>query len=438
MYSKSQSLSKTKFNKIRKLQKQWKNVRFLIIDESSLVGLKMLNEININLQLAKNSTKPFGGLHILFSGDFAQLSPVSQKALYFRPEEERLNLRQSNESFALLNAGRLLWKQLTHSIILTEQCRQTTDKEFSALLSRLRNGTATEESLKSDFALLNNRIVNESNFMTNDWRDAPIIVGRNLLREKLNLIKIRQYAHWSNNTLFVCKSTDKLIKNGANALLTKRVNAMISILEEKDTENLMTNLPLVYKGKYLITKNLAVRNGIVNGTEVELHAVCTQENVIIDLGDPQHSEVILCELPKYLLVKKINEHAYNNLKFENLQDGLIPIFPQTVTFSVKPKCAALGTKSVSVRRSQFPLTPAYALTAYKAQGKTLNKLIIDLTKPATGKLDFDYAYVALSRAKSLNDILILREFDNKILSPKIPVDYFLEMERLKEIEVLSI
>ena len=263
----------------------------------------------------------------------------------------------------------------------------------------MRNGTSTEESLKKDYEILNKKIINESNFVSNDWRDAPIIVGRNLLREQLNMIKIRQYSQTTKN---------KVIKHGSNSLLTKRVNAMITTLEEKDTENLMTNLPLVYKG-----------------------------NVLINLNEYHNTDIILKEMPKYLLVKKINNNSNNNLKFDHLPIDLIPIFPQTVTFAVKPKCAALGTKSVSVRRTQFPLTPAYALTAYKAQGKTLNKVIIDLTKPPSGKLDFAYAYVALSRAKSLNDIFILRDFDIKMLSPNIPVDYFLEIDRLKSIEVLS-
>jgi hypothetical protein len=400
-----------------------------------MVGLKMLNEININLQLAKESEKPFGGLHVIFSGDFAQLSPISNDALYVRPQEERGRLRLNKESHALLNAGRILWKQLTHSITLTEQCRQTNDPIFSTLLGRLRNGNWTNSSLQQDFDILNERIINESNFHADDWRDAPIIVGRNSLREQINLIKIKDYAQNSKNTLFMCNSIDKIVKNGSNALLTKRVSAMISTLEEKDTENLMTTLPLAYKAKYIITKNLAVKNGIVNGTEVELHGICTHENLIVNLKDIAQMQFTLKEMPKYLLVKKVLNIQNTHLNFTNLNQDLIPILPLTVSISVKPKCAALGTKSVSVRRTQFPLTPAYALTAYKAQGKTLNKVIIDLTQPPTGKLDFAYAYVALSRAKSLNGILILRDFNIKLLSPKIPVNYFLEIDRLKSIEV---
>ena len=260
---------------------------------------------------------------------------------------------------------------------------------------------------------------------------APIIVSRNLLREQLNDIKIREYAKRSNNTLFMCPAVDRLVKNGENILLKKRVNSMIGLLEEKDTENLMTNLPLVHKAKYFLTKNLAVKNGLVNGTEVELHSVCLENDSIVNINDNH----VLNQIPKYLLVKKLTNNCTNNLLFDHLDKDLIPIFPQTSSFYVKPKCDALGTKSVTVSRTNFPLTPSYALTAYKAQGKTLGKVIVDLCKPPIGRLDFAYCYVALSRAKSLKDILILRPFDKKCLCPKISGDYFVEIERLNTISV---
>ena len=94
----------------------------------------------------------------------------------------------------------------------------------------------------------------------------------------------------------------------------------------------------------------------------------------------------------------------------------------------------MGSRTFQVKRTQFPLTPAYACTAYKVQGKTLNKVIIDLKYPPTGKLDRAYAYVALSRVKNLNDILILRPFEKKILNTKFSDDYIIECERLLELE----
>ena len=45
------------------------------------------------------------------------------------------------------------------------------------------------------------------------------------------------------------------------------------------------------------------------------------------------------------------------------------------------------------------------MTVHKAQGKTINNLIIDLSK--TGKLKREYPYVGLSRTTTLKNLVIL-------------------------------
>ena len=87
-----------------------------------------------------------------------------------------------------------------------------------------------------------------------DWLSAPIIVCRNYLRKKLNYYKIHFYANSNNKTVFLCKAEDKVIKKGCDNTLNKRVKSIIRLSEEKDTKNLMTNLPLVFGGKYFITR----------------------------------------------------------------------------------------------------------------------------------------------------------------------------------------
>ena len=53
--------------------------------------------------------------------------------------------------------------------------------------------------------------------------------------------------------------------------------------------------------------------------------------------------------------------------------------------------------------TQFPLQLGYALTIHKAQGKTLDKVIIDTNK---GAFAHGQMYVALSRTRKLSDIHI--------------------------------
>ncbi len=62
------------------------------------------------------------------------------------------------------------------------------------------------------------------------------------------------------------------------------------------------------------------------------------------------------------------------------------------------------------------------MTDYKCQSKTYSKAIIDLTAPAVGRTDTNSAYVMISRFRSLDGMLILRDFDGnaRINSKMVP------------------
>jgi hypothetical protein len=54
----------------------WEGVDYLFIDEISMIGCSLLYNISEALIEAKGNTSPFGGINVIFAGDFAQLPPV--------------------------------------------------------------------------------------------------------------------------------------------------------------------------------------------------------------------------------------------------------------------------------------------------------------------------------------------------------------------------
>ncbi|KJK84849.1 hypothetical protein H633G_11351 [Metarhizium anisopliae BRIP 53284] len=70
------------------LQKKLKDIKYLIIDEKSMLGLRQLSWIDDRLREAFPSRNEefFGSLNILLVGDFFQLPPVLQKPLYYDKE----------------------------------------------------------------------------------------------------------------------------------------------------------------------------------------------------------------------------------------------------------------------------------------------------------------------------------------------------------------
>ena len=57
----------------------WKNVDVLIIDEVSMMSKKLFDILNKIAQVVRKSKEPFGGMQVIFSGDFYQLPPVGDE-----------------------------------------------------------------------------------------------------------------------------------------------------------------------------------------------------------------------------------------------------------------------------------------------------------------------------------------------------------------------
>ncbi|TFK60571.1 hypothetical protein BDN72DRAFT_743334, partial [Pluteus cervinus] len=69
------------------------------------------------------------------------------------------------------------------------------------------------------------------------------------------------------------------------------------------------------------------------------------------------------------------------------------------------------------------------MTAHKAQGQTLPRIIADLSN-CSGS---ESPYVMVSRVRRLDDLKILRSFDFKVISRGLSQDLRLEFQRLQEL-----
>lgn len=84
------------------------------------------------------------------------------------------------------------------------------------------------------------------------------------------------------------------------------------------------------------------------------------------------------------------------------------------------------------RRHQLPLVPGFARTAYSTQGYTLPAGKVDLNlhdhaDPVTG-------YVAMSRFKRADDVLIIQPFDLAVFQQGIADQPRLLLERLRDMK----
>lgn len=67
-----------------KLEKEWRLVEYLLIDEMSMVGLHLLAKLNRIICSAKHVDPqvPFGGVSVIFFGDYLQYRPIYDAPLH--------------------------------------------------------------------------------------------------------------------------------------------------------------------------------------------------------------------------------------------------------------------------------------------------------------------------------------------------------------------
>ena len=109
---------------LSKLQRDFKSVHTIIIDEISMISDKMLTYISRRLSEIKNNRNAFGNMNVIVVGEF-QLRPINGK-------------------FEFKNT--LLW-QLFIPIFLRENMRQSGDVHYAELLNRARIGLLNDDDI---------------------------------------------------------------------------------------------------------------------------------------------------------------------------------------------------------------------------------------------------------------------------------------------------
>ncbi len=116
----------------KNLYTRYKGTQVLVIDEISMLHAHRLDMVDLVARTIRKDSRPFGGMQVVFCGDFFQLPPVSR------------NKEVSVNDFAF-NAK--VWKKLNPVVCyLTTEYRHTGDN-LSLVLRDMRSGTL-EDNLK--------------------------------------------------------------------------------------------------------------------------------------------------------------------------------------------------------------------------------------------------------------------------------------------------
>lgn len=358
-----QLITKIKKNKFAKAL--WKGTDILVVDEVSMLSLKLFNVLNEIGKTVRGNLKPFGGIQLIFSGDFFQLPPVGDKE---EPDTQRFCF----ESDA--------WNSVfdrSCQIQLVKIFRQT-DEIYSTILNQIREG----------------KIKRKSNDLLLQYVGRPF--DSKLVAEPTKLYPTRNKVENINNTKMAALNTEEKeykIKYLKDLEMTKSARMKRMDFTDKDIQIeldfLASNLICDKEMKLKIGSQIMCIVNIQSDTGIE---VCNGSQGIV---------TAFCEFT-----------GCPRVKFNN---GIERIMTRNVWES--DKIPGIGV-------SQVPIILAWALTIHKSQGATMDAAEIDV---GSGIFECGQTYVALSRVKSL-DGLYLTSFDaTRIRINKKVKDFYEEL-----------
>jgi PIF1 helicase. len=219
--------------------KDWAQRQYLIVDEVSMMDCRMLVNLHKNLRDTKASQDTyFGGVNVIFMGDFLQIPTVSQLDVYVDKPSK-------------WEQGHQLWRSLNAVVLLIDQMRQSDDPEFAAALRRIRIRKPTEEDIDMIMALVGVPLQCPTTI--------PIVVRRHKLRHALNTEKLREASQALNIPITHCLAN---IKTRLNMSLSEVYNVKggTKTLKGDGILSVIPGAPLI------ITQNINSPLGMLNSS----------------------------------------------------------------------------------------------------------------------------------------------------------------------------
>ena len=417
-----------------------------MIDEISQISGALLSQISAAICVIKECKKIFGNLNMFFFGDFYQMESISPSL--FRTLNECNVSKVNNNDGIEVTKGRGLWNQLDYAIFLDEPQRSK-DKIYSKIKRRIRNGCCEKE----DIAILNELTVQQSSLdYIKKIKEAPFYTTRHYEIDYINEKRVHFFASQHNRQIL--KWRTPIFINGQQISSESWIYDMLYHERYKFTQKNLKKIGrqffycegAPYKiletpkyGKYTgtVTSNIGVTVGIQLNNNEEFIKRKLNCKIRILTYPPK---VIFLHLRKHTLQEKIRG-------LEQFPLGTVPIFPvyESVILNIKKineKWFNLYNgptynvpSEIKIKLFGYKLSPAFANTDYGCQGSTQTHIVTNIIPgPYAKKNSSTSAYVILSRATSLDGILLSHPLTDKCLRINPLPDLIKETCRLKLIE----
>ena len=311
-------------NRLVELRKILRATELIIIDEISMISSNLMEMIAYRIHNAGYLGK------IMFVGDFFQLPPIVR-----RQDKEKHTDIFGEKLYAFES---IAWHRFELFVIELKEMKRTTDREFTHILAKVRQGICDDEVIHYMKKLTTHTLEEEN---------KTYLYGRNLEVENNNRLNLNQLD--SEETILF---SDTTIFGNINE---KKLNSWKNMLPILDNLTLKEGVPILFTinkwGKFF------------NGERGILKRI--EENYLIIEKDEEYI--------------KVEKHDFDLADMKVKEDGTVEM-------------TTLATVS------QFPLKLAYAITIHKSQGMSINSLVCNVDNIFSPS----QFYVAISRAMNPN------------------------------------
>lgn len=348
----------------KRAARRWIDTNLLILDEVSMMTPEFLEKLDcVARHIRRRPDTKFGGLQVVFTGDFAQLPPVNKEG-------------GGGPIFAFESP---LWPELIDVTVELVEIQRQRDPVFQKVLSEARMGRLSPESI----TVLEQR-------MGLDWQDHEI-----------------------RPTLLFSRNADVDNVNTQNmAALTgeRKIYKAQTIIESN----------IVRRGEFL---GDSFRTQIIHADDPDVQIALER----LDADAPYDNSVELCVGAQVMLLVNTDPGGglVNGSRgvVKGYTAGGLPIvhFLDVDEPVVVDRAKWEPAEFEGIGRWQIPLKIAYAITIHKSQGSTLNSALIDI---GSSTFEFGQAYVALSRVRTLAGLYVWKFDPRKVKAhPRVVAFY---------------
>ena len=385
----------------------------LIFDEKSMLCFRDLLDIERRLRAAQENEedrkKLFGGLHVIFCGDFYQLPPVAatHQALYMTPSKRKDATSLNTKDSEVIRRGRAIWEQFDSYAELIKNYRwDSADSTMSTIAPIARLGEKPVPTNLLD-RVNANLALNIDHALSKAHPKAMWLASTNAEVEAFNIVMTKRLiaSGAPKCTIWAQHTSDRQALDEARRISLLRTEQRADSQDYYQGKGIgRSRLVLCVGSRVRLTRNICTLAGLYQGAIGTVVAFgfppgvnpSTFSNMTID-------QAAAANYSPFLVYVQL-DNAIDGKNFKTCVEGL----PGVVCISAIEMDTKLDGGSAT--RWMLPLLLAHASTLHKAQGLTCTNGVV-LKPPRIAKktashdaegAELGLAYVGFSRVTKLD------------------------------------